>query len=65
MYLKKVLFSIAVIDVIVLVASEDVSSKSFQCLSTLGQSDCSAKGEFLEIETKDSCCPRCRKGLGK
>lgn len=65
MYHKKVLLCVVVATVFIATVSANDNCTSFECSSTLNQSDCSAKGEFLEIDTTVSCCPRCRSGLRK
>lgn len=62
MYHRQVLFFIVFL--FISVASVVGNVTLFDCISTLNQSACSAKGEFLEFNKTVSSCPRCRGGLG-
>lgn len=66
MYLKKDLLCVAVTTVFIsIIISVRGNCTLFECSSTLNQSACAEKGEYLEINTTISCCPTCRKGLRK
>lgn len=63
MYLKNVLLCATI--VFISIVSVSGNCTLFECSSTLNQRACSARGEFLEVDTTLSCCPRCRSGLSK
>lgn len=67
MYHKRVLlcFAVAVATVYIATVSASENCTLFECSSTLNQNACSAKGEYLEVDTTVTCCPKCRRDLSK
>ncbi|KAG4072873.1 hypothetical protein HA402_002616 [Bradysia odoriphaga] len=64
MYHQKVLLCLAAITTVFeSVVCTEGNCTFIDCLSTLNQSACAANGQFLEIDTAISCCPRCRRGV--
>ncbi|KAJ6643176.1 hypothetical protein Bhyg_08132 [Pseudolycoriella hygida] len=64
MYLGKVSLGLAAAVVFVSILRVNGDCTQIQCSSSLTQHDCSARGEYLELNITNSCCPVCRRGLG-